>query len=151
MRWTRPQFPTHSSFIRHLTCIYSPHTQHLPPVHGSQKRTSGSLQLPCVCWELNPGPLQEQQELLSTEPFLQPFWFVFVGFACVVFVFAVLGSMCSTTELPPWSPHSFLYFVVCLLVFVRQGLAWNLVSLTLPTGILSPGVTGTAPGLAFLQ
>jgi hypothetical protein len=24
-------------------------------------------------------PLQEQQEHLSTEPFLQPFWFVFVG------------------------------------------------------------------------
>jgi hypothetical protein len=27
---------------------------------------------PCVCWDLNSGPLEEQSVLLTTEPFLQP-------------------------------------------------------------------------------
>ena len=29
---------------------------------------------PCVCWELNPDPLEEQLVLLNAEPFLQPSW-----------------------------------------------------------------------------
>jgi hypothetical protein len=33
--------------------------------------TDGS-EPPCWCWELNPGPLQEQTALLTTEPSLQP-------------------------------------------------------------------------------
>jgi hypothetical protein len=28
--------------------------------------------MPCGCWELNPGPLEEQPVLLSAEPSLQP-------------------------------------------------------------------------------
>ena len=31
-----------------------------------------SCELPCRCWELNPGPLEEWSVLLTTEPFLQP-------------------------------------------------------------------------------
>ena len=31
-----------------------------------------SCELPCGCWELNSGPLEEQSEFLTTEPFLQP-------------------------------------------------------------------------------
>ena len=31
-----------------------------------------SCELPCGCWELNPGPLVEQPVLLNTEPSLQP-------------------------------------------------------------------------------
>ena len=31
-----------------------------------------SCELPCGCWELNLGPLQEQHVLLTTEPLLQP-------------------------------------------------------------------------------
>ena len=29
-------------------------------------------ELPCNCWELNSGPLEEQSVLLTTEPWLQP-------------------------------------------------------------------------------
>ena len=38
------------------------------PVTGS----SDSYNLPCGCWELNLGPLEEQSVLLTTEPSLQP-------------------------------------------------------------------------------
>lgn len=31
-----------------------------------------SCKLPCLCSELNPGSLQEQQVLINTEPLLQP-------------------------------------------------------------------------------
>lgn len=31
-----------------------------------------SCELPCGCWELNPGPLEEQPGLLRAEPSLQP-------------------------------------------------------------------------------
>jgi hypothetical protein len=33
---------------------------------------TNSCKLPCGCWELNPGPLEEQPVLLTTEPSLQP-------------------------------------------------------------------------------
>jgi hypothetical protein len=36
-----------------------------------------SCELPCGCWELNPGTLEEQPVLLTTEPSLQaPIFFV---------------------------------------------------------------------------
>ena len=34
-------------------------------------------ELPCGCWELNPGLLEEQSVLLTTEPPLQPLVFFF--------------------------------------------------------------------------
>lgn len=44
----------------------------VPGVLGNQKKLSYLLGLvmnsPCACWELNPGPPQDQQELLTTEP-----------------------------------------------------------------------------------
>ena len=40
-----------------------------------QKRVSNPLELPCGCWELYPGPLEEQPVLITTEPLLQPFIF----------------------------------------------------------------------------
>ena len=33
---------------------------------------TGGCELPCGCWELNPGPLEEQPVLVTTEPSLQP-------------------------------------------------------------------------------
>jgi hypothetical protein len=36
------------------------------------------FKLPCVCWELNPGPLEEQDMLLTIEPSVQAYndaWF----------------------------------------------------------------------------
>ena len=38
------------------------------PATGS----SDSCELPCGCWELNQGSLEEQSVLLTTEPSLQP-------------------------------------------------------------------------------
>jgi hypothetical protein len=32
--------------------------------------------LPCGCWELNLGPLEEQSVLLTSEPSLQPFYVI---------------------------------------------------------------------------
>ena len=31
-----------------------------------------TCELPCGCWELSPGPLDQQPVLLTTEPSLQP-------------------------------------------------------------------------------
>ena len=43
-----------------------------------------SCKLPCGCWELKPGPLEEQSVFLTTEPSSSPdFWFVETGFLCV--------------------------------------------------------------------
>ena len=33
---------------------------------------TGSCELPCRFWELNPGPLEEQPVLVTTKPTLQP-------------------------------------------------------------------------------
>ena len=48
-------------------------------VHCPQRSEEGvgtgvtdTCQLPCGCWESNPGSLQEQSMLLTTEPSLQP-------------------------------------------------------------------------------
>jgi hypothetical protein len=49
-----------------------------------QKRASYPItdgcEPPCACWELNSGPLEEQSELLTTEPSLQHLCFLFVLF-----------------------------------------------------------------------
>ena len=36
------------------------------------RRVTDGCQLPHKCWEQNPGPLQQQPVLLTTEPSLQP-------------------------------------------------------------------------------
>ena len=60
-------FPTYFFliFIVYLTLFY---------VHeGIRSPATGyldSCELPCGCWELNLGPLEEQSVLLTTEPFL---------------------------------------------------------------------------------
>lgn len=40
----------------------------IPPGNG----LTDGCELPCGCWELNSGPLQEQQGLFTAEPPLQP-------------------------------------------------------------------------------
>jgi hypothetical protein len=43
-------------------------------VRASDPLDLHSYELPCGCWELNPGePLEEQLVLLTTEPSFQPF------------------------------------------------------------------------------
>ena len=59
------------AYILYTMCVYCP----LKPEEGV--RTSGTgvmdgCRLPCGCWELNSGPLEEQPVLLTTEPSLQP-------------------------------------------------------------------------------
>ena len=71
--------------------------------HSGQKRASDpqyritdGCELPCGCWELNPGPLEEQLVILTIEQSLQPqgprfllllFVFVFVtGFLFVALI-----------------------------------------------------------------
>ena len=49
---------------------------------------------PCVCWELNSGPLEEQPVLLSSEPSLQPLESVFLT--------TDLLTLNSATVLKPW-------------------------------------------------
>ena len=76
------------------------------PAAGS----SDSCELPYGCWELNPGPLEEQHVLLTTEPSLQ----------CIM-----------TTAVAPFFPlvlvTVILLFTLCyqtiVFVCVRQGLA----------------------------
>ena len=48
---------------------------------AGRKRASDLItddcELPCGCWKLNSGPLEEQAMLLTTEPSLQPPTFPF--------------------------------------------------------------------------
>ena len=41
-------------------------------IRSSGPGVTEDYELPCGCWELNSGPLQEQQVLLTTEPPFQP-------------------------------------------------------------------------------
>ena len=41
------------------------------PAKSSGTGVKDTCELPCGCWELNPGPLEEQLVLLTTNPFLQ--------------------------------------------------------------------------------
>ena len=47
-------------------------------VWGCQIPWNWSCELPYWCWGLNPGPLEEQPVLLTTELSLQPLWFCFL-------------------------------------------------------------------------
>ena len=52
---------------------------HLHPRRGHQI----PCELPCGCWELNSGPLEEQPVHLTAEPSHQP-----CNFLCVCFIIA---------------------------------------------------------------
>lgn len=39
-------------------------------VRSPETGMTDSYELPCGCWELNPGPLEEQPVVLTTEPSL---------------------------------------------------------------------------------
>jgi hypothetical protein len=45
---------------------------------------------PCGCWELNSGPLEEQSDLLTTEPSLQPLLFLFLSYLILLLLFFFL-------------------------------------------------------------
>lgn len=58
-------------------CVYVCICHMCALMHGIQRKVSGSSELdlvmsqPCGCWDLNSGPLEEQQTLLTAKPFLQ--------------------------------------------------------------------------------
>lgn len=52
-------------------------TTYMLGAHGGQKQVSDPMGLelettPCGCWEVNPGPLEQQQVLLTSRLSLQP-------------------------------------------------------------------------------
>ena len=74
-----------------------------------------SSELPWRCWELNPGPQQVEQLLLTTEPSLQPFIFSFLK--CLLGCPGWLPSwesLCLASWAVQWS-HSY-FFSCCSLV-----------------------------------
>lgn len=49
------------------------------PVWGIQSPGTGvtdQCELPCVCWKLDLGPVEEQLVFLTCEPSLQPLWWI---------------------------------------------------------------------------
>ncbi|KAM7334462.1 hypothetical protein ACRRTK_007782 [Alexandromys fortis] len=54
-------------YVYNILSVYMP---------AGQKRAPDPIidgcEPPCVCWELNSGPLEEQAMLLTSEPSLQP-------------------------------------------------------------------------------
>jgi hypothetical protein len=61
----------------------------------------------CGCWELNPGPLEKQPVLLTTELSLQPYIHVLNGY-----LYVLSGEM-STNSLPIFQPYFLFFFYYC--------------------------------------
>ena len=67
-------------YVYECTCLYVGLCTHVMQCRRGQKRATDSpgigvmdsSQLPCGCWGLNPGPLQEQSVLLTVRLSLQP-------------------------------------------------------------------------------
>ena len=62
-------------FIFHVFCLYVCLCE---GVRSSGARVTDRCELSCGCWELNPGPLEEQPVLLTTE--LSPQLLPSIGF-----------------------------------------------------------------------
>ncbi|CAO2613549.1 hypothetical protein LEMLEM_LOCUS16128 [Lemmus lemmus] len=56
-------------------------------VRVSDLGVTDSCELPCGCWELNPGPREEQSVLLTTEPSLHSNYFKETEMKKVVILF----------------------------------------------------------------
>ncbi|ERE74288.1 E3 ubiquitin-protein ligase [Cricetulus griseus] len=74
-------------------------------VGSSGTGVTDSCELPCGCWELNPGPLEEEPGLLTTEPYLQPVETEFLCVSLAVLELTLLTRLASNSEiclpLPP--------------------------------------------------
>jgi hypothetical protein len=61
-------------FLKDLLTIICKYTE--ADFRHTRRRASDLItdgcELPCGCWELNPGPLEKQSVLLTHEPSLQP-------------------------------------------------------------------------------
>jgi hypothetical protein len=91
-----PPSPSHHEPKINPTFIFKKHLFHVHRcftcmyvyvrVWDSLELESDSCELPCECWELNPGPQEEQPEFLTTKPSLQ---------TLIVIVFHTSVSMCT--------------------------------------------------------
>ena len=86
-----------SMYVCMYVCMYMDTFVGIYSAH--QKMASDSRELPCGCWELNSGPLEEQSVLLNSELSLYPWEFLFFPF------------------LPSFLP-SFLFLKIKLFVFL---------------------------------
>jgi hypothetical protein len=59
-------------------CVCIPHMCQERDIESPGTGVTGSCELPCVCWELNLGPLEHQPVLSTMEPFLQLLLFHFI-------------------------------------------------------------------------
>jgi hypothetical protein len=63
-------------------------------VRFSGTKATDNCELPCGFWELNPGPLEEQPRLLTTQPSLQPRAVCLFCFFVFCFLFFDTGFLC---------------------------------------------------------
>ena len=55
-----------------MMCVPGAHRGHKRVVGSPETGVMNIRELPCGCWELNLGPVQDQQDLFTVEPSLQP-------------------------------------------------------------------------------
>ena len=79
-------------FFKIFIYLFIYYVYNILPVYmpAGQKRAPDPItdgcELPCGCWELNPGPLEEQAMLLTSEPSLQPSNYVLIDFFASLYV-----------------------------------------------------------------
>jgi hypothetical protein len=66
---------------------------------GHQMPITEGCELPCDCWELTSGPLEEQSVLLTTEPSLQPPSLCFLRQGFSVYPYQGWNSICDQRDL----------------------------------------------------
>lgn len=79
----------------YVWCLWSPEGDVIFPGTGGMN----GCELPCRCWELNQGPLEEQKVLLTTKPSLQP-WSVAFLFRLLILLSFCLWTLDSWSLLP---------------------------------------------------
>ena len=62
---------THSIFLCVCVLVFFLYASLYEGIRSPGIGVTDSGELPCGCWELSPGPLEEQPVLLTTEPSLQ--------------------------------------------------------------------------------
>lgn len=74
LRFKYVLFKAHGCFTHVYNCTHPRHAwclQRLDRGIGFPGTVlTNGFELPCVCWQLKPGPLQEQQVLIGMKPFL---------------------------------------------------------------------------------
>jgi hypothetical protein len=87
-----------SAYMSAHQCQWKPYESFRSPGTG----VTGGCELPCECWEMNPGPLEEQPVLLVIESWLYPLGLIFIimlaGITLDRFVFVFLCTRIAILE-----------------------------------------------------